>query len=456
MDQENTALKLNINECYQELFELKKRYYLLLGGRHAGRSYAAGDLILALMTGMTGERVRIAIMRQTFGDIRSSIYKQVIDRLEDTGLINDPGWKINDSTMTIRYKDETMSKYNEIIPKAFRTTGSSSAKLKSLTGFTHIFIEEAEEVDDFEKFNNLDESVRDVVDSETGVVTVKTHIILLCNPPVLRHWIVQNYLNLNRVKEIDEKYGIYYKPALKVKYQNNWCFIHTTYLDNIQHISEENRRKIENNKQNNPEYYYSKNLGLITKGKTGLIYKNIKAISEKAYDEIDRVPFYGVDFGYANDPAAVIEIKKVNNRIYCKEIVYERELQNADMYDLIEQRVGKLEDKEFYADAQERKSIDELNKWLNIKPSEKGQGSIRAGIKILQGYEIYYVETSLNIRKEFESYTWALDKNKEPTSRPIDSHNHALDALRYAVVTRYHSRHDNVWEYLYPAKSKAE
>jgi phage terminase large subunit len=88
---------------------------------------------------------------------------------------------------------------------------------------------------------------------------------------------------------------------------------------------------------------------------------------------------------------------------------------------------------------------------MNVIAAEKGSDSVRAGIRILQGYTIFYTEDSKDIEKELESYVWALGKNKEPTNRPIDENNHALDALRYAVITRYHGKQSGIWEALFPS-----
>lgn len=448
---EENAINYKVNDCYKPLFHSQKRYHLIMGGRNAGRSYAASQLIEALMRGLTGKQVRIAIMRQNHVDIRSSIYQQCIDYFESSGFLEDPRLQIIDSRMVVKYKPLGTTYTNMIIPKAFRTSTNQSAKLKSLAGFTHIFIEETEEVISFEAFNNLDESVRDIIDPNTREVLTRTQLYLLCNPPEYKHWLVKNYLKLVRNTIVPENIGVFYTPSLSKQVEKDWLFIHSTYKDNIKNISDQNLRKIKNNKIFAPDYYYEKILGLVSRGHTGLIYKNTVKISEAEYNAIDGDIFYGLDFGFKNDPTALLEIKKKGTKIYIKEIIYELGLTNADTYDIFVEKCAKYNDTTVYADNSEPKSIEEMRRYgVNIVGAGKGSDSIRAGIKILQDYQLFYTDTSKNVEKEFESYVWAMDRNKEPSNRPIATNNHACDAMRYAVVGRYHGGGTNIWDALYP------
>jgi phage terminase large subunit len=74
--------------------------------------------------------------------------------------------------------------------------------------------------------------------------------------------------------------------------------------------------------------------------------------------------------------------------------------------------------------------INELRaKGLNILEAVKGQGSVTHGITILQDYDLIVDEDSVDLIKELNNYCWLEKKSKTP----IDKHNHALDAIRYAV-----------------------
>ena len=74
--------------------------------------------------------------------------------------------------------------------------------------------------------------------------------------------------------------------------------------------------------------------------------------------------------------------------------------------------------------------INELAQSNNIIPAVKGQGSITHGISILQDYDLIVDPESLELIKELNNYCWLERKS----NTPADNHNHAIDAIRYAVT----------------------
>jgi len=115
------------------------------------------------------------------------------------------------------------------------------------------------------------------------------------------------------------------------------------------------------------------------------------------------------------------------------ELLYHTNLTNQDIAQkLAELNVSRYD--EIFADSAEPKSIEELHRMgYNIKPTAKGQDSIMAGIDMLKRYRIQVTRRSLNTIKEFQNYKWQEDKNGNLLNRPIDSFNHSIDAIRYAV-----------------------
>ena len=49
---------------------------------------------------------------------------------------------------------------------------------------------------------------------------------------------------------------------------------------------------------------------------------------------------------------------------------------------------------------------------------------------------IYVTKRSVNLIKELRAYSWALNKDGNPTNKPIDEYNHAVDSIRYAVMSK--------------------
>lgn len=96
---------------------------------------------------------------------------------------------------------------------------------------------------------------------------------------------------------------------------------------------------------------------------------------------------------------------------------------------------------EVFADSSEPKSIMELKRYgHNVKPVTKGRDSILFGINLLQEYKINVTKRSVNLKDELTKYNWKKDKEGNTLNVPIDSHNHLIDASRYAVMMKLGKR----------------
>jgi len=161
----------------------------------------------------------------------------------------------------------------------------------------------------------------------------------------------------------------------------------------------------------------------------GVIFEN--------YELIDTIPTdakligYGLDFGYSNDPSALIEVHEYDGKIICNEVIYSTSLLNCDIINLMSH------DKRLpiWADSAEPKSIEEIRRaGYNIKPVVKGADSINFGISVLQQRQMLITKSSVNLIKELRAYSWDVDKTGKKLNKPIDSMNHAIDALRYFAM----------------------
>ena len=169
--------------------------------------------------------------------------------------------------------------------------------------------------------------------------------------------------------------------------------------------------------------------------------------------EVDDFPacdsvFYGMDFGYSNDPTTLVRIGLSGKNMYLDELLYQTGLTNPDILERAQLAGVKSQD-EVIADNAEPKSIEELRRGtyqkeskhlpgLNVKACTKGPGSINAGIQKLKEYRVHYTKRSLNLRREVRNYQWIM-AGGVATNTPIDAYNHALDAVRSAVFTKYNT-----------------
>jgi phage terminase large subunit len=399
---------MNLLKPYKKLITNNTRYFLLYGGRAGGRSYAASQKVVLDI--LTKDYSRIAIMRYIAGDIRSSIWQEIKDRLEEHGLPEPTA----DRDMKYNFKGNTID------AKGFKqSTGQNKAKLKSLTGYTTIVIEEADEVDE-EDFDHLDTSIR--------TIKSENNIILMFNMPDKNHWIIKRWFNL-----IDSDTEDYYIPVPK-EARTDTTYIEASYLDNKKNLSKKSIALMENFKIARPDYYHNMIRGLVPSGRKGRVFRNWQTMTSKEFDELPYDSIYGLDFGFKNDPTALIEIKKHNNRLYLKELIYEVGLLNAHIAD----RMQTLEVNGIIkADSAEPKSIEEIKlHGFNIIGADKSPDSIEYGIGIIQEMEVYYTEDSTNIANEIQNYVYKLDRDKNPTNKPVDNYNHLMDALRYGIITK--------------------
>lgn len=166
------------------------------------------------------------------------------------------------------------------------------------------------------------------------------------------------------------------------------------------------------------------------------------------FEVIDKIPEeatligYGLDFGYSQDPAALIAIYKYNNDLVVDEIVYQTGLLNSELSNIMKQNDVKGE---IYADNSEPKSIQELKRFGHqVKPVEKGKDSINYGIQILQQKHMLVTRRSINLLNEFSKYMWKKNRDGGYEKTPIDAYNHAIDALRYISMMKLGARKENI------------
>lgn len=210
--------------------------------------------------------------------------------------------------------------------------------------------------------------------------------------------------------------------------------IHSTYLDNP-YLDKAQIAEIESNRYNE-QWWRVYGLGL-TGHIEGTIYRPFIQIDELPEARSRMRHVYGLDFGYSNDPTALVDvyIDEAGRKIYVDEIIYETGLLNSDIAQRMAE-AGISKATEIFADAAEPKSVDEIGRKVyryNVKPAYKKD--LLSQIQFLQQFEIYVTTRSLNVIKESRQYKWKEDRDGNAVNEPIDAFNHAMDALRYAVFT---------------------
>jgi phage terminase large subunit len=157
----------------------------------------------------------------------------------------------------------------------------------------------------------------------------------------------------------------------------------------------------------------------------GVIFNNWQTIDKIPQEA--RLLGYGVDFGYTNDPTAIVEIYKWNEQRIVNEICYLKGLSNSQIAKYITSKESA------WCDSAEPKSIAELTSYgVRARGVTKGSDSIKFGIQVMQDQNYLVTSSSINLISELRKYAWDKDKRSgETLNKPIDNFNHAIDALRY-------------------------
>ena len=158
---------------------------------------------------------------------------------------------------------------------------------------------------------------------------------------------------------------------------------------------------------------------------------NLEGVVFSNYQLVDTIPEdakligYGLDFGYSNDPTALVAVYLFNGQRYIDQILYRTGMMNGDIAKHIESGVI------CYADSAEPKSIEEIRRYgKTIRGVTKGKDSINYGIQVMQEQTYFITKRSTDLIKELRGYIWDKDKSGNTMNRPVGV-DHALDAFRY-------------------------
>jgi len=204
-------------------------------------------------------------------------------------------------------------------------------------------------------------------------------------------------------------------------------FLTLTYLDN-EALDENTKKEIEAHRHNKSWWrvYGEGQLGDVE----GRIYTGWQFLDEIPHEA--RLERRGLDYGYSNDPTAIVDIYHYNGGWILDERLYQKGMSNKQIADFL----GALEYPSTMVrpDSAEPKSNDELHSYgINVLPAQKGPGSVTQGIQYVQSQKIWVTKRSINLIREYNNYMWMMDKNGKVINTPIDLWNHCLDALRYGM-----------------------
>jgi phage terminase large subunit len=390
------------NPPYLPMLEEQTPMQIFFGGSSSGKSvFLVQRAVYDLLQG----RRNYLIVREVGRTLRGSVMNEVKKCIKLWGLVDE--FKINESFGTVTCK----SNGYQIMFSGL----DDVEKLKSVTPaegvITDIWIEEATEIE-YASLKQLEKRLRG------GEESISKRLILSFNPILKDHWIYEKYFS--SIAWADDQ--TFFKD-------DNVVILKTTYKDN-KFLTKQDRERLESESDKYwHDVYVLGNWGILS----GVIFENVSIEDLSGMTSQFVNHRNGLDFGFAQDPAAVpvMHYDKSRKTLYIYKEFYEQGLTNDTLAQEIKNLIGT---RLIVCDSAEPKSIQELrNLGVEARPALKGPDSIRFGIQFLQQLRIVIDKKCTNAKREFQSYHWKTDRSGHVVKVPVDRDNHLIDAARYAL-----------------------
>lgn len=372
------------------------------GGASSGKSHGVIQKVVYKACQNWKHPRKILFLRKVGATVYDSIFEDVKQCLEAWGLLD--SCKVNNSAYRIELPNGAQFIFKGL---------DNPEKIKSIKGVSDVVMEEASEFT-LDDYTQLTLRLRDK-----------------------KHKYKQIYLMFNPVSKVNWTYNAFF-----IKKPKNTVVYHTSYKDNrfLDKVTIENIEELANR---NEAYYKIYALGEFATLDKLIFPKYEKKLLNK--DNISNLKsYFGLDYGFINDPSAFMHVKidEQNKVLYIVEEYVRKNLTNDKIANaIIDLGYSKEEIK---ADSAERKSNQELRN-LGIRrlaDAQKGPGSVMQGIQYIMQYDIVVDERCVKTIEELENYTWKKDKKtNEYINEPVDSYNHCIDAIRYAIQDNIYRQH---------------
>lgn len=358
----------------QKIFALKRRIRAVCGGTSASKTISI--LVWCIDYAQSVPNELISVVSESFPHLQGGAIRDFQAIMRAQGYWQDSRW--HDTKHAYTFETGSVLEFTSI-----DTYGKAHGPRRDV-----LFINEA---------NNLSYQIAD------QLITRTRKIIWLDWNPVQEFWFYTEMMG--KREDLD--------------------FLTLTYLDN-EALDDNTRREIEAHK-NNKNWWQVYGLGQLGEIETR-IYTGWQIIDEIPHEA--RLERYGMDFGYTNDPTAILGIYYYNGGYIWDEVTYQKGMSNKMIADLFNLKPKAL----IIADSAEPKSIAEIGSYgLNVIPANKGAGSVLQGIQNVQDQRISITKRSINTIKEYRNYVWTTADDGRILNDPIDLYNHAMDAGRYAM-----------------------
>lgn len=376
-------MKIQANVLFDQIDqEIKKgtRYISLRGSSRSGKTVSA--LQTVILECLVNENTIVTIARETQVSIKNTILVDFKEVLEQLQIWEDS--RFNKVDLVYRFSNKSIIRFVGL--------DDQTGKLRGLKSSV-VLVDEVNTVSK-SSFIQLD-------------IRTEKYILMCYNPEIPTDW-----------------WGLDFET------RSNGCVIVSTWRDNA-FLEQSIIDSIMSLKDTDPD------LWLIYSESQIVAPRELVFVKPEVYKDLPggiKETYYGLDFGFSQDPSALVEVSVKDKEIYIREIIYEPGLTNEDLAFLIKDK-GITRMDTIVADSSEPKSIAELNRLgLSVRGVKKGAGSVLFGIQKMRQFKIRIQEDSVNLIQEFDNYRYKKDRSGRVTSQTDGrSGDHAIDAVRYCV-----------------------
>lgn len=381
----SSDIRIEIPPFYSFLAE-PYRYKSIYGGRGAARSWSCARMLLGIAA---ARKKRILCAREYQSSIKDSVHQLLTGQIHELGLE--------------QYYYITRDSIRSTIGSEFIFKGlhANTTEIKSTENIDYCWVEEAQSTSK-DSWDVLIPTIRNV-DSEiwltwnTGEVSDDTYQRFVVSPPDNCISVKATYRNNPWFPDILERERAY---------------LQRVDVDAYDHIWEGNPRKVSD----------------------ACIFKNKFVVEEFEAPENTRF-YYGGDWGFSEDPTALIRCYIIGNHLYVDYEAYGVGVE-LDEIDKLWSAVPGYKDWPIDCDNSRPETISYLKKnWqLKTQPADKWPGCVEDGIAFMRKFEAIHIhQRCKHVADEFQKYSYKVDKAGNILPVIIDKDNHCIDSVRYAL-----------------------
>lgn len=406
-------LKVSYAEVFEPLL-VPRRYKGAKGGRGGAKSHFFAEY---LVEQAATQHVRCACLRETQNSIRDSVKQLIEDKIAKMGVVD--LFEITDQEIVCPSTDSLF-----VFRGLKRITATS---IKSMEGFNRCWYEEAQALSQ----RSLDMAY-----------------------PTFRVPMTEQYFSWNP-EVIEDPVDSFFRDNVG---DDDFCLVEANWYNNPWFVESPLYKDMMRDRKRDYDKYLHIWEGHYIKNSEARVFKSWKV---DAFDSPERASFnHGADWGFSIDPTVLIRnfFGRWHNGKAVPDPKGDTLFIDFEQYevgveidktprlfdDLVRLPSGRPDIRHagaarpfpIIADSSNPQAISYLrrNGYPKIKASVKGAGSIREGIKFLQGYDIVVHPRCRHTSDELNHYLYEIDPHtNEITNELPRKKNHVIDALRYSV-----------------------